>query len=727
MSEMLREVIDGLSRPQKELSSKFFYDRRGSQLFEEITRLPEYYPTRTEAAMLRSRGAGWVRESRAHALIELGAGNAEKTRILLDALQPGDMYIPVDISKEFLESEAHELQKEYPHLTIRPAVRDITKSLTMPADVPAPAIFAFLGSTIGNFDRAAAIRLLRNIACEMRDGDMFLMGADLKKDPEVLHRAYNDSEGVTAEFNLNVLRVLNRDLGTDFDIGAFEHRAIYNEAAGRIEMHLVATSDQRVNVPGWKVLDIAAGETIRTEISTKYDESTIRELFEHAGLALDAWATDERNWYALTLSHAVRLSTSRLFPATPCASARIGAEIEMLVRERNGAIAMLDGSLGAWLESIAATQGWRSIPSDKGAPKYDADGICVTLEPGGQLEFSTPAYSRPRDLIDHIQQFAAMLADSAASHGLELHFVGIDPVHPLDQTALQLTAERYQQMDAYFGATSSGGGSQGSRDPQGSRGSHASPASLAGRRMMRQTAATQISVDPANDPVLTWDVLNRATPVLTALFANSRCYAGHDTGYASYRAATWGELDPTRTGAVADPAAYGVFARRARTISDSPLFRPFEEIPGTTPDEWETHLTTLFPDVRPRGFYEIRCIDAIPPQFIAAPVLIAAAIAFDETMLRACAALLPAVDPGRSARAAREGLGDPELAALANELVRLTVAACERGGERFGGPEDIEALLRWRDLSLAAGGAPLQDDFVGDDHVANHAITGLRK
>jgi L-histidine N-alpha-methyltransferase len=305
MSHMLREVVGGLSRPQKELSPKFFYDKRGSELFEQITHLDEYYPTRTEAAMLRSFGAAWLRGSGARALIELGAGNAEKTRILLDALQPGDTYIPVDISKEFLEAEARELKREYPELQIKPAVCDITQALNMPADLPSPAVFAFLGSTIGNFETDGAVRLLRNIAAGMRGEDRFLMGADLKKDEDVLLRAYNDSKGITAEFNLNILRVLNRELGADFDVAAFEHRAIYNAEAGRIEMHLVSKRDQAVDIPGWKRLNIARGETIRTEVSTKYDESTVRALFERAGLQMEVWQADARNWYALTVARAL--------------------------------------------------------------------------------------------------------------------------------------------------------------------------------------------------------------------------------------------------------------------------------------------------------------------------------------------------------------------------------------------------------------------------------------
>jgi L-histidine N-alpha-methyltransferase len=207
----------------------------------------------------------------------------------------------VDISEEFLREAAQELEDEYPELEVQPAVSDITQRLRMPADLPSPAVFAFLGSTIGNFEREAAIRLLCNVARHLRADDRFLMGVDLKKDVAVLEAAYNDSAGVTAEFNKNLLNVLNRELGTDFDLDAFAHRAHWNEAAGRVEMHLVALSPQTVNVPGWRAVTFDQGETIHTEISTKYDEATVRELFDKAGMQIEKWQTDERGWYALVI------------------------------------------------------------------------------------------------------------------------------------------------------------------------------------------------------------------------------------------------------------------------------------------------------------------------------------------------------------------------------------------------------------------------------------------
>ena len=304
-AEMLRDVACGLSRPQKELPPKYFYDRRGSELFDEITRLPEYYLTRTERALLDCWSAALMTAVRPAALVELGAGNADKTRLLLDAMlyaESGELYVPIDVSAEFLDDAATRLRVEYPTLGVEPIVGDISEPLDLGSDLPSPAVVAFLGSTIGNFDPLAARRLLRNVAGAMRPGDRFLLGADLRKDPAVIERAYNDSQGVTAEFNINVLRVLNRELGADFDLSHFEHRAFYDRALHRIEMHLVATDDQRVHVPGVGDVRFAGGESIRTEISCKYDRASLTELLAAAGMRMDRWITDAASSYALVLA-----------------------------------------------------------------------------------------------------------------------------------------------------------------------------------------------------------------------------------------------------------------------------------------------------------------------------------------------------------------------------------------------------------------------------------------
>jgi L-histidine N-alpha-methyltransferase len=304
---MMRDVAWGLSRPQKELPPKYFYDRRGSELFDEITRLPEYYLTRTERALLECWSAALMAAIRPRALVELGAGSADKTRLLLDAMvyaETGELYVPIDVSAEFLDESAARLRDEYPTLGIEPLVGDIADPLDLGSDMPEPALLAFLGSTIGNFDPVGARALLRNVARATRPGDRFLLGADLRKNPAVIEAAYNDAQGVTADFNLNVLRVLNRELGADFDLGKFEHRAFYDRTLHRIEMHLVSTDDQRVHVPGVGDVRIAGGESIRTEISCKYDRASLSEILASAGMQIDRWITDSAQTYALLVASA---------------------------------------------------------------------------------------------------------------------------------------------------------------------------------------------------------------------------------------------------------------------------------------------------------------------------------------------------------------------------------------------------------------------------------------
>jgi len=304
-TELLRDVARGLSRPQKELPPKYFYDRRGSELFDEITRLPEYYLTRTERALLDCWSTTLMTALRPAALVELGAGSADKTRLLLDAMVyagHGDVYVPIDVSAEFLEESANKLRAEYPSLGIEPLVGDIADPLDLDPALPQPALIAFLGSTIGNFDPTGARTLLRHVANAMRPTDSFLLGADLRKDPAIIEAAYNDSRGVTAEFNLNVLRVLNRDLGADFNLAAFEHRAFYDRSLHRIEMHLVSTDDQTVHIPGVGSVTFAGGESIRTEISCKYDRASLAELLGSAGMRLDRWIIDAASSYALVVA-----------------------------------------------------------------------------------------------------------------------------------------------------------------------------------------------------------------------------------------------------------------------------------------------------------------------------------------------------------------------------------------------------------------------------------------
>lgn len=301
---MLAELREGLSRPQKELPPKYFYDVRGSGLFEEITRLPEYYLTRTERALLVHRMPAWMEALRPRSLVELGAGSAVKTRIVLDAMRAAgrvETYVPVDVSADFLEETAARLREEYPGLEVAPAVADISEELDLPCGLPEPVLYAFLGSTIGNFTAAEAVALLRRVRGAMRAGDGFLMGVDLRKDPARIEAAYNDAAGVTAEFNRNMLRVLNREAGADFDVDSFEHRAFYDREEHRIEMHLVASRPQTVTVPGVGEVRLEAGETIRTEISCKHDRGSVAAMFAAAGLGVERWVADPEGLYALVL------------------------------------------------------------------------------------------------------------------------------------------------------------------------------------------------------------------------------------------------------------------------------------------------------------------------------------------------------------------------------------------------------------------------------------------
>lgn len=299
---MLAEIRDGLSRPQKELPPKYFYDERGSELFEEITRLPEYYLTRTERALLTQWMPDWIWQIAPKTVVELGAGSGEKTRTILSAVRDAvgfAAYVPVDVSADFLESTALRLSGDYPTLDVVPVVADMTADFALPPDLPHPVLHVFLGSTIGNFAPAEAVALLTRVRRRMHTGDAFLMGVDLRKDPAVIEAAYNDAAGVTAEFNRNMLRVLNTLAGADFDVDAFEHRAFYNRELNRIEMHLVPSAPQVVAIPGVGEVRVAAGESIRTEISCKHSRESVGEMLAAAGMMITRWETDEAGLYAL--------------------------------------------------------------------------------------------------------------------------------------------------------------------------------------------------------------------------------------------------------------------------------------------------------------------------------------------------------------------------------------------------------------------------------------------
>lgn len=309
---MLRDVLEGLRRDQKQLSPKYLYDEVGSELFERITQLDEYYPTRTERALLKQWATAWVDELRPRAFVELGAGNADKSRVVLTAMQEaasGNLYVPVDVSGDFLREASNQLREEYEGFRIEPAVADISTPFELPHDLPEPAWIALLGSTIGNFAPSEASLLLRRVRRHLRPGDRFLMGVDLRPGPgksvERLERAYDDALGVTAAFSLNVLRVLNRELGADFDLEAFEYRAFYEPDEHRMELHLVARSPQEVTIGG-ETVSFAEGESIRTEISCKHDRNSVDALFEAVGLRVDRWREDPDGAFALLLAEPVQ-------------------------------------------------------------------------------------------------------------------------------------------------------------------------------------------------------------------------------------------------------------------------------------------------------------------------------------------------------------------------------------------------------------------------------------
>ncbi|MBO6585035.1 MAG: L-histidine N(alpha)-methyltransferase [Gracilimonas sp.] len=296
---MRDEVLYGLTGPQKSLPSKYFYDERGSKLFDEITELEEYYPTRTERDILKQN----VEEIGCFLgdeviLIEPGSGSSDKTRILLKGLNNIAGYIPIDISGDYLFSVASELQKAFPEITIEPLQADYTHSIDFPDSLPeGRKVVFFPGSTIGNFKRDTVDRFLSVVADIVGREGAFLIGVDLKKEIDVLLAAYNDSKGVTAAFNKNILRHINRELGTDFDPDLFDHKAIWNEEESRIEMHLVCKEDHEVEVNG-TCISFREGECIHTENSHKYTLEEFGEIVSPWFEVKKVW-TDEKDWFSL--------------------------------------------------------------------------------------------------------------------------------------------------------------------------------------------------------------------------------------------------------------------------------------------------------------------------------------------------------------------------------------------------------------------------------------------
>jgi len=304
------DVLDGLTRPFKEIPPKHFYDSRGSALFERICELPEYYPTRTEMAILEASAAAIVDAAASVELVELGSGATVKARLLLDAMDgAARRYVPVDVSERMVREAAVALVDEYEGIEIHGVVGDFQRHLDrVPRPVAGePRLVALLGGTIGNFPPGSRRSLLRDVAALLDRDDHFLLGTDLVKDPAVIEAAYDDVEGVTAEFNRNVLHVMNRELGADFDPDAFDHVAFFDRRREWVEMRLRAQRPMTVRVAELDLqVEFAAGEELRTEISAKFTRERIERDYAAAGLELRGWYTDPEELFAVTLAGLAR-------------------------------------------------------------------------------------------------------------------------------------------------------------------------------------------------------------------------------------------------------------------------------------------------------------------------------------------------------------------------------------------------------------------------------------
>jgi L-histidine N-alpha-methyltransferase len=299
------DVRRGLTSTPKRLPSKYFYDGRGSRLFEQITELPEYYLTRAERALLDRHSRRVAQMTQFEELVELGSGSAKKTRLLIEAaIEQGSLrrYVPLEVSQETVEDSARRLARLYPGLEVYAVVGDFEQHLDQ---LPAGRrrLFAFLGSTLGNFPEEQAIAFLARLRRLMTDGDWLLLGTDLVKDKQILEAAYNDADGITAEFNRNILNVINEQVGGDFDTDAFEHVAHYNEERERIESQLRSKRDQSVRLERIDLeIEFAAGEHLRTEVSCKYTKRSLRRILTSAGMRLERWFVDDDGTFALSLS-----------------------------------------------------------------------------------------------------------------------------------------------------------------------------------------------------------------------------------------------------------------------------------------------------------------------------------------------------------------------------------------------------------------------------------------
>lgn len=300
-SMFLQDVLSGFSQPQKTIPAKYFYDEKGSLLFDQICELEEYYPTRTEMGILRANMDEIASQIGSEALlVEYGSGSSLKTRILLKHLDRLAGYVPIDISREHLYQSAEQLSSDFPHIPIHPLHADYSTPVVLPVDRNnyKQTVFFFPGSTIGNFNPDEALAFLQRVSLAAGRGGGLLIGVDLQKDPVVLEAAYNDQKGVTAAFNKNVLERINNELEADIDVAAFEHNAFYNNVAGRIEMHLVSLKEQSVHLGG-QVFDFEKGETIHTENSHKYTLPQFAALAKRADFKVTRLWTDKRCFFSI--------------------------------------------------------------------------------------------------------------------------------------------------------------------------------------------------------------------------------------------------------------------------------------------------------------------------------------------------------------------------------------------------------------------------------------------
>ena len=303
----IQEVISGLKQPQKTIPARYFYDSKGSQLFEEICQLPEYYPTRTEGSILQQSAPEIIEQTKISELVELGSGSSTKTRYLLNACQSYDTplyYVPVDVSSSILKESAYDLLTDYPQLKIQGKVATYSQALQqLSTSFLGKRLIIFLGSSIGNFNPQECDRFINQVTSALNPGDYFLLGIDLQKPVEILEAAYNDSQGVTAAFNLNMLQHLNNSFNANFNLDLFKHQAIYNQSKHQIEMYLISQQPQSVTLKDLNLtIELDKGDKILTEISRKFDLENMSEYLGNRRLNVVQTYTDPQQWFGLLLS-----------------------------------------------------------------------------------------------------------------------------------------------------------------------------------------------------------------------------------------------------------------------------------------------------------------------------------------------------------------------------------------------------------------------------------------